>query len=53
MIAIVLLNANLRPQKVIMVLATRRSGNDNGRQLVTSLSIPSFGGVSQNNGVGD
>ena len=39
MIAIVLLSANLQPQKVVMVLATRRSGNENGRILLNAATV--------------
>lgn len=56
MMAIVLLSANLQPQKMVVVLATRRFGNENGRLSVNvspAGSTPSLGGVSQYNGVKD
>ena len=56
--AMVLLRASLQPQKVVVMCAVRRSGNENGERLVRGEMLgvwwrPSFGGVSQWSGVGD
>ena len=56
MMAIVLLSANLQPQKVAMVFAVRRSGNENGCLLLNAATVGwmlSSGGVSQYSGVGE